>query len=81
MVHLATFLSPAHGDLFSGRNFWRGLALSWFGKGAMALPLFCVLRSLPGLFGLDAIPGRVFSSSLPPSFASGRFATSFFSGA
>lgn len=35
-------------------------------------PLFA-LRSLPSLWA-DAIPGRYSSSSLPPSFVSGRFA-------
>jgi len=32
------------------------------------------LRSLPALSGLVAIPKRFSSSSLPPSFVSGRFA-------
>ena len=33
-----------------------------------------VLRSLQAFRGLTEIPGRFSSSSLPPSFASGRFA-------
>jgi hypothetical protein len=38
------------------------------------------LRSLPAPYGLVASPGCL-SSSLPPFFASGRFATFFFPGA
>jgi hypothetical protein len=42
--------------------------------------LFFDLRSLPILKGSVAIPRRFSSSSLPPSFASGRFAGFCFSG-
>ncbi len=38
------------------------------------------LRSLRALQGLTAIPGRSFSSSLPLSFAPGRFAVFCVSG-
>lgn len=39
-----------------------------------------LLRSLPGAVSPDEILKRFFSSSLPPSFASGRFAAFFFTG-
>lgn len=39
-----------------------------------------VLRSLQAFRGLTEIPGRFSSSSLPPSFASGRFAVFCISG-
>ena len=37
-----------------------------------------LLRSLPGAVSPDEILKRLFSSSLPPSFASGRFAAFLF---
>jgi hypothetical protein len=47
-------------------------------KQARSLNSF-LLRSRPGEVCPDAIPKRLFSSSLPPSFASGRFAASLYS--
>ena len=41
-------------------------------------PRFLLLRSRPHRRVPDAIPRRLFSSSLPPSFVSGRFAALFF---
>ena len=59
----------------SARNFFRRHPLNIFTTAPMALsgsPVFA-LRSLPPIVA-DAIPRRFSSSSLPPSFASGRFA-------
>ncbi len=59
----------------SARNFFRRLSLNHSTTTPMVLsgiPVFA-LRSLPSIVA-DAIPRRFSSSSLPPSFASGRFA-------
>ena len=59
----------------SARNFFRRLPLNIFTTVPMVLsgiPVFALRSLLPIV--ADAIPRRFSSSSLPPSFASGRFA-------
>jgi hypothetical protein len=58
------------------RNFLKAVALNTaktLPKTVVSGPQFFVLRSLPPIVA-DEIPRRFSSSSLPPSFASGRFA-------
>ena len=65
----------------SARNFFRRPPLNILTTMPMVLsgiPVFA-LRSLPPIVA-DAIPRRFSSSSLPPSFASGRFAVLCMSG-
>ena len=58
---------------FSGWNFSARSSL-YLAQVFDGLLSFLLLRSLPAPCGPDEILGR-FSSSLPPSFAPGRFAT------
>jgi hypothetical protein len=71
VVQALAFLSPVWSAA-------RGQPVAW----SAAIGLHCCkvfsLRSLPAPQGPAAIPGCL-SSSLPPSIASGRFATFFFS--
>lgn len=59
------------------RNFFQSRTLPvghvTVAAAATSVQAFFALRSLPGV-GLDAIPRRFSSSSLPPSFVAGRFA-------
>ena len=61
------------------RNFFRRPPLNTFTTAPMVLsgiPVFALRSLLPIV--ADAIPRRFSSSSLPPSFASGRFAAFLF---
>ena len=54
---------------------WRAApALYHWQAGIVPPRIQFLLRSLPGAVSPAAIPGRLFSSSLPPSFVPGRFA-------
>lgn len=69
-------MARKHGPDHRLRNFLGMVAL----QSALATlatasqAMVSALRSLPAPKGPDAIPRRISSSSLPPSFASGRFA-------
>lgn len=58
-------------------NFFEKASLYW-ALGTLGSQFLLLLRSLPTLSGPVEILER-FSSSLPPSFVPGRFATLFFS--
>lgn len=58
-------------------NFFEKASLYW-ALGTLGSQFLLLLRSLPALSGPVEILER-FSSSLPPSFVPGRFATLFFS--
>lgn len=61
------------GDVHAPKGKPKGLV-----RGPQALTVRLVLRSRSGSGGLTEIPRRFSSSSLPPPFASGRFAGLFY---